>query len=66
MLWASCKDYADSTSSESDIFKCTGSGMVFWYGGIFFFFPGKLHVLLMWVEYLMKKSQNNQREKFLG
>lgn len=49
MLWASCKDYADSTSSESDIFKCTGSGMVFWYGGIFFFFffSGKLHVLLM-------------------
>lgn len=46
MLWASCKDYADSTSSESDIFKCTRSGMVFWYGGIFFF-PGKLHVLLM-------------------
>lgn len=37
MLWASCKDYADSTSSESDIFKCTRSGMVFWYGGIFFF-----------------------------
>lgn len=37
MLWASCKDYADSTSSESDIFKCTGSGMVFWFGGIFFF-----------------------------
>lgn len=33
MLWASCKDYADSTSSESDIFKCTGSGMVFWFGG---------------------------------
>lgn len=23
MLWASCKDYADSTSNESDIFKCT-------------------------------------------
>lgn len=65
MLWASCKDYADSTSSESDIFKCTRSGMVFWYGGIFFF-SGKLHVLLMWVRYLMKKSQNNQREKFLG
>lgn len=55
MLWASCKDYADSTSSESDIFKCTGSGMVFWFGGIFFFFPGKSHVSLMWVEYLMKK-----------
>lgn len=47
MLWASCKDYADSTSSESDIFKCTGSGMVFWFGGIFFFFPGKSHVSLM-------------------
>lgn len=41
MLWASCKDYADSTSNESDIFKCTGSGMVFWFGGIFFF-PGQI------------------------
>lgn len=36
MLWASCKDYADSTSNESDIFKCTGSGMVFWFGGFLF------------------------------
>lgn len=45
MLWASCKDYADSTSSENDIFKCTGSGMVFWFWGDFFF-PGKSHVLL--------------------
>lgn len=54
MLWASCKDYADSTSNESDIFKCTGSGMVFSFAG-FFFFPGKSHVLLMWVENLMKK-----------
>lgn len=46
MLWASYKDYADSTSNESDIFKCTRSGMVFRFGG-FFFFPGKSHVLLM-------------------
>lgn len=38
MLWASCKDYADSTSNESDIFKCTRSGMVFWFRGFFFFF----------------------------
>lgn len=37
MLWASCKDYADSTSNESDIFKCTRSGMVFWFRGFFFF-----------------------------
>lgn len=37
MLWASCKDYANSTSNESDIFKCTRSGMVFWFGGFFFF-----------------------------
>lgn len=36
MLWASCKDYADSTSNESDIFKCTGSGMVFSFAGFFF------------------------------
>lgn len=36
MLWASCKDYANSTSNESDIFKCTRSGMVFWFGGFFF------------------------------
>lgn len=53
MLWASCKDYADSTSNENDIFKCIGSGMVFWFGG--FFFSGKSHVLLMVIEYLMKK-----------
>jgi hypothetical protein len=46
MLWASCKDYADSTSNESDIFKYTESGMVFWFGGILFFL-GKSHVLLM-------------------
>lgn len=43
MLWASCKDYADSTSSESDIFKCTRSGMVFWYGGIFFFLANYMY-----------------------
>jgi hypothetical protein len=54
MLWASCKDYADSTSNESDIFKYTESGMVFWFGGILFFL-GKSHVLLMWLEYLMKE-----------
>lgn len=36
MLWASCKDYADSTSNKSDIFKCTRSGMVFGLGGFFF------------------------------
>lgn len=41
MLWASCKDYADSTSNESDIFKCTRSGMVFRFRGFFFFFSGK-------------------------
>lgn len=55
MLWASCKDYADSTSNESDIFKCTGSEMVFWFGGIFFF-PDKSHVLLMCVENRMKET----------
>ena len=65
MLWASCKDYADSTSSESDIFKCTRSGMVFWYGGIFFF-PWQITCIVnvSWVS--DEKSQNNQREKFLG
>lgn len=36
MLWASCKDYANSTSNESDIFKCTGSAMMSWFGGFFF------------------------------
>lgn len=46
MLWASCKDYADSTSNESDIFKVyrIWNGVLVW--GIFFF-PGKSHVLLM-------------------
>lgn len=29
MLWASCKDYAGSTSNESDLSECTGSGMAF-------------------------------------
>lgn len=55
MLWASCKDYADSTSNESDIFKCTRSGMVFRFRGFFFFFLANHNVLLMWVENLMEK-----------
>lgn len=48
MLWASCKDYAGSPSNERDLSECTGSGMVFALRE--FNFPGKLHVLLLWVE----------------
>lgn len=65
MLWASCKDYANSTSNESDIFKCTRSGMVFWFGG--FFFSWKITCIVdVSRESDEKQCQNNQREKFLG
>jgi hypothetical protein len=37
MLWASCKDYDNGTSHESDTFKCTKTGMVFWFGEILCF-----------------------------
>lgn len=64
MLWASCKDYADSTSNERDLPECTGSGMVFDLGE--FNFPGNPHVLFMWVEYLMNemsKTTNTWKKK---
>lgn len=62
MLWASCKDYADSTSNESGIFKCTRSGMVFWFGGIFFSWQITCIVDVSRVS--GEKCQNNQREFF--
>lgn len=36
MLWASCKDYAGSTSNESDLSECTASGMGFDWGNLIF------------------------------
>lgn len=60
MLWASCKDYADSTSNESGIFKCTRSGMVFWFGGFFSWQITCIDVSRVSGE----KCQNNQREIF--
>lgn len=65
MLWASCKDYADSTSSENDIFKCTGSGMVFWFWGDFFF-SWQITCIVDVNRVSGEKCQNNQREDFLG
>lgn len=44
MLWASSKDYAGSTSNESDLSEWTGSGMVFGFRESHF--PDKRHVLL--------------------
>ena len=55
MHWASCKDYAGSTSNESDLPECIASGMGFNWGNLIFLANNKY----CWCQQI-KEFQNNQ------